>query len=200
MSNYYELLGVEPTASKGSIRKAYALLAREKHPDRFTDPEERKTAERLFQDITTAFNTLMNDNARREYDQSRERPTPTSPEEIARDAFERGGQALEAGQLGEAITLYRTAVHHAPEDAAFHTALGKALSLDRSTAREAVQVLEKAAQLAPRDPVPFAELAIVLARQGLKLRAQRALDSARRIGPGHPRVTVATAEVGKAGA
>jgi curved DNA-binding protein CbpA len=196
MPDYYELLGVEPNASKVAIRKAYALLAREKHPDRFTDPEERAKAERRFQDITTAFNTLMNETARREYDASRERPQPTTPEEIARDAFERAGGLLESGQVAEAVTLYRTAVHHGPEDAAYHVALGKALGRDRATAREAIQVLERSTQLAPQDPAGFAELALVLHRQGLRLRAQRALEAAQKLAPGHRRVVAAAREIG----
>jgi curved DNA-binding protein CbpA len=196
MPDYYELLGVEPTASRGAIRKAYALLAREKHPDRFTDPEERKQAERLFQDITTAFNTLMNDSARREYDESREHPPPTTPEEIARDAFERAGSLLESGQVAEAVTLYRTAVHHAPEDGGYQLALGRALGRDRATAREAIQVLERATQLAPQDATGLAELALVLHRQGLRLRAQRALDAAQKLAPGHRRVVAAAREIG----
>lgn len=196
MADYYELLGVKSTASKGAIRKAYALLAREKHPDRFTDPEQRKAAERHFQDLTTAFNTLMNEANRLEYDKSRERPQPTTPEEIASDAFERAGSHLEAGQVAEAVTLYRTAVHHAPDDARYQVALGKALGRDAASGREAVQVLDRAAQLVPRDPVPFAELAIVLHRQGLRLRAQRALDAATRLAPHHPRVVAARSELG----
>lgn len=196
MSDYYELLGVEPTASEGAIRKAYALHAREKHPDRFTDPEERKAAERHFQELTTAFNTLMNDSSRQEYDASRERPQLTTPEEIARDAFERAGEMLAAGQHGEAATLYRTAVHHAPEDVGYQIGLGKALARDPAAAREAVRVLDRAAQSAPGDPVPLAELAIVLHLQGLRLRAQRALEAATAIAPNHPRVVAARSEVG----
>jgi len=196
VSDYYELLGVPPTASRAAIRKAYALHAREKHPDRFTDPEERKGAERVFQDLTTAFNTLMNESHRQEYDASRERPQPTTPEEIARDAFERAGEMLAAGQYGEAATLLRTAVHHAPGNVGYQVGLGKALARDPATAREAVQVLDRAAQAAPKDSAPLAELAIVLARQGLRLRAKRALEAAMTLAPGHPRVTAARSEVG----
>ncbi len=199
MPDYYELLGVASTASNGAIRKAYALLARDKHPDRFTDPEEHKKAERHFQDLTTAFNTLMNETHRQEYDASRERPQPTTPEEIARDAFERAGSHLEAGQIAEAVTLYQTAVHHAPEDAAYHVGLGKALSRDPASAREAIQMLERATQLAPKDAAGFAELAMVMHRQGLRLRAQRALDAAVRLSPNNRRVVAAISELGSSG-
>ena len=59
MSDYYELLGVAPSASAAEVRQAYVRLAREKHPDRFPDPAEKQRAQSAFQDITTAFNTLM---------------------------------------------------------------------------------------------------------------------------------------------
>ena len=128
MTDYYELLGVAPTASAAEIRQAYARLAREKHPDRFTDPAEKQRAQTAFQDITTAFNTLVNPRSRQEYDDARHKPQPRTPEEIARDAFERAQPLLEAGRLEEAVTLLRTAVHHAPDKAAYHAALGRALA------------------------------------------------------------------------
>jgi curved DNA-binding protein CbpA len=199
MSDHYELLGVSPSASAAEVRKAYARLAREKHPDRFTDPAEKERAHKLFQDITHAFNTLTNPDRRAEYDQERERgPQPRTPEEIAADAFERAQPALAAGQVEEAITLLQTAVYHAPERAAYHAALGHALGRHPAHAREAVQALEKATLLDPRNAAAFAELAVVLARQGLRLRAQKALEAALRIAPRDPRLARLAAELGLA--
>jgi curved DNA-binding protein CbpA len=198
VTDYYELLGVEATASTAQIRKAYLRLAREKHPDRFTDPAERERAESLFQDITAAFNTLSNEGRRAEYDETRKRPTPTTPEEIARDAFERATALIEAGHLDEALTLLRTAVHHGPELAEYHAALGRLLSRDASSAREAIQALDRATQLDPKDAAAHADLAILQHRQGLRLRAQRSLEAARRLAPSHPRVVAAVSELGGA--
>jgi curved DNA-binding protein CbpA len=196
MTDYYELLGVTKTASAGEIRKAYGRQAREKHPDRFPEGPEKDAASKHLQDITTAFNALSNEKSRSEYDQQRERPQPTTPEEIARDAFERYGPLLEAGQLDEAVTLLRTAVHHAPESAEYQAALGRALARATTAAREAIQVLEKATQLAPRDAGLFVDLALLLNRQGLKVRARRMLENAQRLAPGHSRVVRAASEIG----
>lgn len=188
MADFYELLGVKKSASAAEIRKAYALKAREKHPDRFPAGPEKQAAEKLFQELTTAFNTLSNERSRAEYDEQRERPQPTTPEEIARDAFERSGPLLEAGQLNEAVTLLQTAVHHFPDRAEYHAALGRALAQAQGAAREAIQELEKATKLAPRDASLFVDLALLLNGQGLKVRARRVLENAKRLAPGHSRV------------
>jgi len=196
MSDHYELLGVASSASAVEIRRAYARLAREKHPDRFTDPAEKQKAEKAFQEITAAFNALMNPRTREEHDQKRGQPTPRTPEEIASDAFERAQPLLEGGQLEEAITLLRTAVHHDAGKAAYHVALGRALGRVPALAREAVQALERATQLDPRDAAAFAELAVVFARQGLRLRAHKALEAALHLSPRDARLARLAAELG----
>ena len=198
MADYYQLLGVTPQASAGEIRQAYAKLARDKHPDRFTDPAAKQQAQRAFQDLTTAFNALANPKSRQEYDQAREKPVPKTPEEIATDAYERSQAALEAGQLQDAVTLLYTAVHNAPSQLAYQLALGRALAkaAGHDAAREAVQVLERVTQLAPNHATAFVELATVLARQGLKLRAQKAVEAALRIAPRDARADRLAAELG----
>ncbi|HUL79004.1 MAG TPA: DnaJ domain-containing protein, partial [Vicinamibacteria bacterium] len=111
MSDYYETLGVPASASSAQIKQAYLRLARERHPDRFSDPADKQRAEKALQEITEAFNALISPGSREKHDQERQRPTPRTPEEIARDAFERAQPLLEQGSVDDALTLLRTAVH-----------------------------------------------------------------------------------------
>jgi len=65
--NYYEVLGVEKNTSAEEIKKAYRVLSMKYHPDRNNGSAESTT---LFQSITQAYNTLSDDQKRREYDMS----------------------------------------------------------------------------------------------------------------------------------
>lgn len=65
--NYYEILGVEKTTSPEEIKKAYRVLSLKWHPDRNNGSAE-STA--FFQKITQAYNTLSDDQKRRQYDMS----------------------------------------------------------------------------------------------------------------------------------
>lgn len=183
MSDYYALLNVPRDANAAAIRSAYARLARDNHPDRFTDPEEKKRAQDRFTDITAAFNTLSNEKDRREYDASLAAPKVAVPELIARDAYERGLKLIEARAFHEAVELLRAAVHHQPNEAAYHAALAQALSRNPHWAREAAQEIERAIQLAPQRAQYHSQMADLLLKQGLKLRARRAAEMALRLNP-----------------
>lgn len=196
MVDYYQLLGVAPTAGVSEIRQAYARLAKEHHPDKFSDPTAKGKAQTFFQDLTTAFNTLANESRRREYDEQRDRPKPQTAEEIARDAYERHGPAMEQGDYQGAITFLQTAVHHAPGEVQYHVALGRTLGRFRETARKGIEELEKASQLFPTNASVWAELAALYQGQGLKLRAQKAIESALRLAPRDARITRMAAELG----
>ena len=196
MPNLYELLGVARTASAAEIRKAYAGLARDRHPDRFADPGEKKAAHEFFAEITTAFNTLVNENSRKEYDKDVDRPKPRTPEEIAADAHARGCVAAEEGQLEDALTLLQTAVHNVPSEARYHSALGQFLARVKGKEREAIQCFETASQLAPREARYHADLALLYDRLGLRLRAQRAAESALHLAPRDPQVKRIAAQLG----
>jgi len=196
VADYYELLGVSATATASDIRKAYALIARDKHPDRFTDAVEKERAQEFFKEVTTAFNTLSNEKSRQEYDSSLAKPKLTTPEEIGADAHARGLQSLEARDLQGAVDLLRVAVYNVPGEARYHHSLAMALARSPAAQREAIQSLEKAIQLAPTNAGFRAELATLFLRGGLSLRARREAEAALRLAPGDPRVRKVAAEAG----
>ena len=61
MSNYYDILGIDKNASAEDIKKAYRKKALEYHPDRGGD-------EVKFKEAAEAYETLSDDQKRREYD------------------------------------------------------------------------------------------------------------------------------------
>lgn len=65
MSNYYDVLGVQKTATADEIKKAYRTLAFKYHPDR--NPGD-KAAEEKFKEISTAYDVLGDETKRRNYD------------------------------------------------------------------------------------------------------------------------------------
>jgi curved DNA-binding protein CbpA len=196
MADYYELLGVPHNATVAEVRKAYAKIARERHPDRFTDPVERESAQEFFKEATAAFNALSNERARREYDDALAKPVAVGPAEIARQAFERGLAQYDAKAFHEAVELLRSAVTHAPDQARYHSALAVALARNPHWAREAIQEAEKAVQLEPAAAFHHGVLAELLLAQGLKLRACRAAEGALRLDPREARALRVLQEAG----
>lgn len=61
--NLYNILGVEPTATKSEIRKAYHSLAMKYHPDKSQDPNTKEK----FQEVHAAYEILYDDEKRAEY-------------------------------------------------------------------------------------------------------------------------------------
>jgi curved DNA-binding protein CbpA len=198
MVDYYQLLGVTPQAEVSDIRAAYVRLAKERHPDKFSDPTEKEKAQLFFQDLTTAFNTLSNETRRREYDAERERPKPQTLEDIARDAYEKSGPAYEQGDYEGALTFLQTAVHHVPQEPQYHIALGRMMGRFKTTARKGIEVMEKASHAFPQNALVWYELALLYNSQGLKLRAQKAVESAQRLAPRDSRISRLAAELGVA--
>src|SRR5574344_2771847 len=64
--DYYEVLGVEKTATADEIKKAYRKKAMEFHPDRNPGNKE---AEEKFKEAAEAYDVLSNPDKKNRYDQ-----------------------------------------------------------------------------------------------------------------------------------
>lgn len=67
----YSDLGIEPTASKQDIEKAYRKKAMKEHPDHGGDPH-------AFKQLTVAYKILKNEESRKRYDETGRTDTPLS--------------------------------------------------------------------------------------------------------------------------
>lgn len=65
--DYYEILGVEKTATPDEIKKAYRSLAKKYHPDVSTEPKD--VAEAKFKELSEAYEVLSDPEKRKMYDQ-----------------------------------------------------------------------------------------------------------------------------------
>ena len=65
--NYYEILEVDKHASSDIIKKAYTTLAKKYHPDLQPD-DQKEDAKKKLQKINEAYETLSNEELRKEYD------------------------------------------------------------------------------------------------------------------------------------
>ncbi len=64
----YDILEIKPDATEAQIKKAYNKLSKIWHPDKHTDPEDKKKASEKFQEINRAKETLLNHESRKVYD------------------------------------------------------------------------------------------------------------------------------------
>jgi DnaJ-class molecular chaperone len=64
--NYYDILNIKRDASEDDIKKAYKKLAMKWHPDK--NPDKKEEAEKMFKEISEAYQTLGDPAKRRMYD------------------------------------------------------------------------------------------------------------------------------------
>lgn len=89
--NYYEILGVESTATMDDLKSAYRKLARKYHPDIAGEDGVEK-----FKEITEAYETLSDETKRKRYD-------------ILRGIFNYNKSATDRNTQKEAQKAYRQA-------------------------------------------------------------------------------------------
>ena len=102
IETYYDILEVSKTATQAEIKKAFAKLALQYHPDRNSSATEglKKLGEEKFKELNEAFNVLKDEGKRKLYDtkikefqEKKQRakqaspPTPPPPQSFYRQTY-----------------------------------------------------------------------------------------------------------------
>ncbi len=180
MTNYYDVLGVARDATESEIRNKFRVLARENHPDRFSEPEKKKTAEDRFQLLTEAMNVLTNPVRRKTHDSELEKNRPVSqdPAGQARVFLAKGVKSYREGNYPDAIVQFDLAVNHYDKDAKAWHYLALACLKVVGQIRRGADAIETAIRLDPNNPIFRRDAGKLYVMAGLNAKAERHLEEA----------------------
>ena len=178
--NYYEVLGVERSASEQEIRDKFRKLARDQHPDRYKGPD-KADAERRFQTLTEAVNVLTNAAKRKQHDAELSSGISRGSADftqVAKAYMAKGVKAFKEGDMRTAYENFDMAVkHNAADSKGYHYLALAAIRIPAYT-RQAVQAIETAVQREPVNPQYLKDAGLICRRAGLTAKAERYLDEA----------------------
>lgn len=192
-ATYYEVLDVAIEASSSEIKTAYFQLAKRFHPDLFyrrIEDDLHRKIQNAFTVLAHAYETLRSTDLREVYDfklrkeiadlekrgksaASNEPQTPLQMlEEQAADSFDQGFNLLMDEEYEDAIPFLARAVHHIGGNARYRAYLGKALSMNKETYRQAESELQAALRIEPENLDYRLILVDLLIKIGLNKRAE----------------------------
>ena len=195
--NYYEVLGVERSATEQQIRDRFRKLARENHPDRYKGPD-KADAERRFQTLTEAVNILTNPTRRKQHDTEMavvSKGGAIDFVQISKAYMAKGVKAYKENDFRGAYENFDLAAKHNEKDAKawYHVALAAARI--PSMMRQAVQAIETAAQLEPVNPTYLRDAGRIAKAAGLSAKAERYFEQALQWDPQSAELQSALAEL-----
>jgi len=188
--DHYEVLGIQPHASRDEIKKAYFCMAKVFHPDLHFQAgmeDVKDQLEELFQRITEAYDTLLMERKRKEYDLSlvmskygKKQPAASEETDGARavEQFQRGQEAIKRGDYREAVHSFQWAIRLNPKQAKYYAALGKALAKTPRRLHDAEQNFLKAIELEPSNADNYIALGLLYKEGKLIQRAIRQFEEA----------------------
>ena len=59
LSDNYKILGLTVGCSQSEVKKAYRRLAKENHPDRFSEPAKKRQQESRMAEINAAYEDIL---------------------------------------------------------------------------------------------------------------------------------------------
>lgn len=150
----YALLGVTPTSDAKAIKRAYFLLSKEIHPDRYYGMQLGSFGPRMsnaFEAASRAYARLTEKSAKAQQQQKVEnKDQPQTPQAYAGELFERACQLEVQGDAMGAMKLFAAAVRVDPQLRYLRRAASCALAAGQP--RTAVEYAKKAHSLSSQDP------------------------------------------------
>ncbi len=193
--DYYEVLGVWPTADTEAIKKAYFKLAKLHHPDVVG---EQSAGDIDFKLINEAFSILNDPLSRRDFDErlKRRKSTTGSPTE-RREADKRSAQlsydqaraAMRQNRYDKAAVLLKAAIKFDDSNPAYYSWYGFSLGVLRTQLHEARDACKKALEIEFYNADYHSNLGFVYMQAGLTSTAMECFDEALKWDPDHPMAT-----------
>ena len=198
--DFYSVLSLDRKAKPQEIKERFRELARLRHPDRFQGADKDR-AEHDFQDITEAFNVLMDPIRRRQHDLDLDRPMQKAvhdPKEIVRVYLNRGIRAFKKHNLAEAAAHFSRATETDPENFQAWHHLALTCVREKRWLPRAQEAIVRACELRPGH-VPYLKLAgKIFARSGMTTRAKQYYNQALREGGPDSAITQSLKELEEA--
>jgi curved DNA-binding protein CbpA len=166
--DFYAVLALSRSATEEQIRQRFRELARARHPDRFKGPEKVR-AEKEFQELTEAFNALVDPERRRRHDGELSRPEESGavdPRELFRVYLQRGVRAYKEKNYLEAASNFDLATQADPRSGQAWHHLAQACSQNRTWMPRAVAAIERACALEPMNATYLKQAGRILALAG----------------------------------
>ncbi len=191
--DYFELLGVQRTATREDVKRAYFALAKEYHPDKHyssASAEVRELAQEIYEYISTAHDVLTDAEERKKYvlelNSGAQKTTGPDVSRIlaAEGKFQRGEELMKQRAYGEANKLFREAISLYPDEGEFHAWEGWAgFQANPNTADDAMRAIERSISLNPRLDKGYLFLGYIYKATGRPDRAERQFEKAIQCNP-----------------
>jgi curved DNA-binding protein CbpA len=194
--DYYEVLGVWPTADADAIKKAYFKLARMHHPDVVSQSGSDKEADEAgvdFKLINEAFGILSDEVKRREFDQKLKQSTgggavterKEADKRSAQLAFEQAKTAMKHNRYDKAVVLLKSAINYDNSNPSYHSWYGFSLGVLKTHLHEARDACKKALEMEFYNSDYHANLGFVYYQAGLTSTADESFEEALKWDPEH---------------
>jgi len=170
--DFYSVLGLPRNATEEQTRQRFRELARVRHPDRFQGADKVR-ADTEFQELTQAFNVLIDPERRRQHDLELARPggAESDPRQLARAYLQRGVKAYKEKNFLEAADNFDRATKADPTSSQTWHHLALACAQQESWLPRAIAAIERACELEPMNSSYHKQAGRILALAGQAERA-----------------------------